>query len=410
MSSVVERFLRYIQIDTRSDHEGKGTPSTSIQFDLARLLEKELKELSLQDVHVSDLCFVTATLPSNVSHPVPVIGFNAHIDTSPDFSGTNVKPQIVKAYDGGDIVLNAAENIVLSPREFPELSKYVGQTLITTDGTTLLGADDKAGIAEIMAAIEILVCNPELPHGTIKVAFTSDEEIGTAASLFDTKKFGADFAYTVDGGGIGALNYENFNAARARVTIQGRSVHPGTAKNKMINALQVAIEFHNLLPAAERPEYTEKYEGFFHLIQLEGTVESASFGYLIRDHSADSFAARKALLARIADQINAKYGSGTVTLEIHDQYRNMRELIEPVMHIVDTAKAAMLAVGIEPVIEPIRGGTDGAQFTYNGLPTPNLFTGGHNAHGRYEFIPIPSMEKATQVILKIIEMYATRSS
>lgn len=408
MESVVDRFIRYVRIDTRSAYDGKGCPSTACQFDLARLLVDELNQLGLKEVEMDKHGFVTALLPSNVPYKTPTIGFNAHIDTSPDISDKDVKPQFIEAYDGKNIKFTGAPDLVFSPNEFPELLNYVGQTLITTDGTTLLGADDKAGIAEIIAAIDTLVCNPSIPHGAVKVVFSPDEEIGTGAALFDVKKFGADFAYTLDGGRVGDFNYENFNACEAKLFIKGRSVHPGQAKNKMVNALQVAIEFHNQLPAWERPEHTEGYEGFFHLNQMNGTVEEASLKYIIRDHDRARFDARKARMEQIAAALNTYYGEGTITLHLRDQYYNMKETLKPVMHVVDNALAAMKALGIEPLVKPIRGGTDGAQFCYMGLPTPNLFTGGHNAHGQFEFIPVPSLEKATQVILKIIEIYAQK--
>ena len=406
MESVVDRFLRYVRIDTQSDHEGTVTPSTAKQLDLARLLVDELKGLGLQDILLDEYGFVTATLPANVQHKTPVIGWIAHMDTSPDFSDSEVKPQIVENYDGMDIPFGGVPGGKLSPQEFPELRAYRGQTLITTDGTTLLGADDKAGIAEIMAAVDSLVSHPEQPHGTFKVAFTPDEEIGSGAGKFDVQRFQADFAFTLDGGGVGQLSYENFNASGAKINIRGRSVHPGAAKSKMINASQVACEFNRLLPVTERPEFTEGYEGFFHLTGMSGNVEAASLSYLIRDHDRARFDLRKVRMQEITDQLNRKYGPGTVTLTLHDSYFNMKECVQPVIHIIDTAVTAMKALGIEPKIMAVRGGTDGAQFSYRGLPTPNLFTGGHNAHGPYEFVPVASMEKAVQVILKITELYS----
>lgn len=406
MTSVVERFLRYVKIDTQSDPHSKDSPSTPGQLDLARLLVSELEQLGLQEVELDTNGFVTAKLPANTGIETPVLGLIAHMDTSPDCSGANVNPRIVDNYDGKDILLNPELNLVLSPDEFPELLQYLGQTLITTDGATLLGADDKAGIAEIMAALEILAANPSLPHGTLRVAFTPDEEIGHGAGLFDVKKFGADVAYTLDGGQIGEFNYESFNAAAARITVHGRSVHPGTAKGKMINALQVAIAFNNRLPEYERPEFTEGYEGFFHLTNLAGNVEEASLSYIIRDHDREKFEARKALIAKVAADLNGIYGPETVTVELADQYFNMREVLEPMKRVTGAAIIAMRAVGIEPQIIPIRGGTDGARFCYMGLPTPNIFAGGLNFHGRYEYIPVPSMEKAVEVVLKIVEMYA----
>jgi len=406
MTDAVERFLKYVRIDTRSDPSGEGSPSSTNQLDLARVLVEELNEIGLQEVNLDENGFVTAVLPGNVPHTVPVIAWIAHLDTSPDYSGKDVRPRIVEKYDGGDIVLDAVGGVVLSPRDFPELLDYTGQTLITTDGSTLLGADDKAGVAEIMAAVEHLVRNPSIPHGTLKVAFTPDEETGKGADRFDAASLGADFAFTLDGGPLGEINFENFNAASAKITFQGRSVHPGSAKGKMVNALQVAFAFHSLLPAADRPEMTEDYEGFFHPVHLTGAVDAASLSYIIRDHDRQKFEARKALALDIAGRLNAQYGAGTVHVEIKDQYFNMKEKIEPVMHIVETAKAAMLAAGVTPLVVPIRGGTDGARFSFNGLPTPNLFAGGHNFHGRYEYIPTASMHKAVEVILKIVELTA----
>jgi tripeptide aminopeptidase len=408
MTSVVERFIRYAKIDTRSDPKNTTPPSTLKQLDLARLLAEECRQLGLSDVTLDEYGFVTASLPGNTL--APTIGLIAHMDTSPDFSDTGVKPQFIEAYDGGEIPLRGASGLTLSPKEFPELLDYKGQTLITTDGTTLLGADDKAGIAEIMAALEELVKHPERPHGTLKIAFTQDEETGRGAAFLDVKKFAANFAYTLDGGPLGEISYENFNAAAATVKVKGRSVHPGSAKDRMVNALQVAIEFHASLPEAERPEHTEGYEGFFHLTSLTGAVDEAEANYIVRDHDRAAFERRKELLKAISTRLNQIYGEGTVTLELRDQYFNMRDCITPVRHIVDTAVAAMQELGIEPRIEPVRGGTDGAQFSYRGLPTPNLFTGGHNYHGRYEFIPIESMEKAVAVIGKIIELYTKKGS
>ncbi len=406
MSSVVERFLRYVKIDTQSDHHSEIHPSTAKQLDLAHLLMDELKGLGLIEIEMDKYGNVTATLPSNVDRAVPTVGLLAHMDTSPDLSGANVNPQLVEKYSGGDIVLNQAQKIILSPKEFPDLKAYVGKTLITTDGTTLLGADDKAGVAEIMAGLEILVNQPEIQHGRVRVGFTTDEEIGTGINLFDVKKFEADYAYTFDGEAEGGLQFENFNAARARVTFKGRSVHPGASKNKMINAGLVAIDFNDMLPHDERPEFTEGYEGFFHLTQISGNVESAELSYIIRDHNQEKFLSRKALMRKAADRLNEKYGSGTVTLELIDQYANMREKIEPVMHVVELAKQAMLALGLTPRITPVRGGTDGAQLSWKGLPTPNIYTGGHNAHGRFEYIPTSSLESAAQLVVKIVELSA----
>ena len=410
MQTVLDRFIRYIQIDTQSDPHTATSPSTAKQLDLAHLLMAELNQLGLQNVILDTNGILTATLPANTQQPVPIIGLMAHMDTSPAFSGAGVRPQIIESYNGQDIPLPGAPGMALSPERFPELRGLVGQTLITTDGTTLLGADDKAGIAEILAVIDTLVSHPDISRGTLKVAFTPDEEIGTGARLFDTAAFGADFAYTLDGGPVGEISYENFNAACAEITLQGRSVHPGTAKNKMINALQVAIELHNALPAVERPEHTEGYQGFFHLVEMRGDVEKAHLEYIIRDHDRQRFEARKALLQDTAATLNQTYGSGTVTLELRDQYYNMKDKLQPVMHIVETAAEAMHLLNIEPKIWPIRGGTDGAQFSYKGLPCPNLFTGGGNAHGPFEFVSVQQMEQAVLVVLKIIELYTTRQS
>jgi tripeptide aminopeptidase len=404
-SSVVERFIRYVKIDTQSDHESTAYPSTAKQFDLGRLLVQELKELGLEDAAMDQFGYVMATLPGNITRQAPRIGFLAHMDTSPDASGKNVAPQFVADYDGGDIVLNAEKQIVLSPAVFPELKRYTGQRLITTDGTTLLGADDKAGVAEIMAALEYLKSHPQVQHGDICIGFTPDEETGHGVDFFDVKKFGAEFAYTVDGGGVGGIEYETFNAARARITIQGRSVHPGYAKGKMVNAGLVAMELNALLPADERPEYTSDYEGFFHLTGIQGSVEEASLNYIIRDHDRQKFEARKTLISHAVSFLNERYG-GCLSIELSDTYYNLREKIEPVMHIVETAKKAIQAAGLTPVVTPVRGGTDGSRLSFMGLPTPNLFTGGQNAHGPYEYIPVLSMEKSVQVILNIIELYA----
>ncbi|MDK2917323.1 MAG: tripeptide aminopeptidase [Candidatus Petromonas sp.] len=404
MEKVVQRFLKYVKIDTKSDPESDTCPSTEKQFNLAKVLAEELKELKLKDVSMDENGYVMATLPANTDKEIPVIGFVAHMDTSPDISGADVNPQIVKNYDGGDIVLNKEKNIVLSPRDFPELKKYVGQDLITTDGTTLLGADDKAGIAEIMDALEYLVENPDIKHGTIKVAFTPDEEIGRGADNFNIEKFGADFAYTVDGGEIGELEYENFNAAYAKVKINGRNVHPGSAKNKMVNSILVAMEFNSMLPVNERPAHTEGYEGFYHLNNIEGDVEQTTLHYIIRDHDKKKFEEKKQRVERIVKYLNDNIGKGTVELQMEDQYYNMKEKIEPVIHIVETAERAMEEVGVKPIRKPVRGGTDGARLSYMGLPCPNIFTGGHNFHGKFEYIPIDSMKKASEVIVKIIEL------
>lgn len=405
---VTDRFLRYIGIDTQSDDNSETTPSTEKQFNLAKVLVEELKQLGLQDAAVDDKCYVMATLPANTDKAVPVLGFIAHMDTAPDMPGVDIKPRIIEKYDGSDIVLNAGLKLVLSTTEFPELKDYIGQTLITTDGTTLLGADDKAGIAEIMTAVEYLVQHPEVKHGTIKIGFTPDEEIGRGVDHFDVKKFGADYAYTFDGGGIGELEYENFNAAGAKVFIQGRNIHPGYAKDKMLNAMLIAMELNAMLPVNERPEFTQDYEGFYHLIKMEGSVEKAMLQYIIRDHDNEKFDHKKAFITRVVEFMNQRYPEGTVTLEMKDQYYNMRSQVEPVFHIVETARKAMEELGIEPKVVPIRGGTDGARLSYMGLPCPNVFAGGHNFHGKFEYVSIDSMAKAAEVVLKIVELYTAR--
>lgn len=405
MERVIQRFLNYVSFDTRSDENSDTVPTTSKQLVLGKELVKELKELGLSDVSMDENGYVMAELPSNMDKEVPTIGFLAHMDTAPDMSGENVKPQFVENYDGGDIVLNKEQNIILSPVDFPELKDYVGKTLITTDGTTLLGADDKAGIAEITSAVEYLIHNPEIKHGTIKVAFTPDEEVGRGPNHFDVKKFNADLAYTIDGGVIGELQYENFNAAGAKVTIQGRNVHPGSAKNKMVNSIFIGNEFASMLPENERPEHTERYEGFYHLLDFNGSVEETKLSYIIREFDKDEFENKKKFIVEVGNKLNEKYGEGTIVVEVSDQYKNMKEKIEPVMHIVENAKKAMEEVDVIPRVEPIRGGTDGARLSFMGLPTPNIFTGGHNFHGKYEYIPTHSMVKAVDVILKIIEIY-----
>lgn len=406
MYSSVERLLKYVKYDTKSDENTRVTPSTEGQLVLGKELKKELQELGLESVSMDENGYIMATLPKNTDKEVKTIGFVAHMDTSPDMTAANVNPQIVKNYDGKDIVLNEKENIVLSPKDFPEITNYIGKDLITTDGTTLLGADDKAGVSEIMAAVEYLVKHPEIPHGTIKIGFTPDEEIGEGADHFDVKKFGADFAYTVDGGPIGELEYENFNAASAKIFIKGRNVHPGTAKDKMINSMHIATELIDMLPCNERPEYTEGYEGFNHLISINGEVEGTKLYFIIRDFDREKFEGRKKLMLSTAEFLNVKFGEGTVTVELKDQYYNMKEKIEPVKYIMDVAYKAMEEVGIAPIVSPIRGGTDGARLSFMGLPTPNLFTGGHNYHGKYEFIPTFAMDKAVDVILKIIELHS----
>jgi tripeptide aminopeptidase len=405
---LLERFLRYISVDTQSDDNSPTTPSTSKQFDLAKMLVKELKELGLKDAAVDDNCYVMATLPANTDKKVPVIGFISHVDTSPDMSGANVKPQIIENYQGGDIVLNKEKDILLSPKVFPELEHHIGNTLITTDGTTLLGADDKAGIAEIMTAISYLVKHPEIKHGTIKIGFTPDEEIGRGVDKFDVKKFGADYAYTMDGGSLGELEYENFNAAKATITIQGRNVHPGYAKHKMQNAILMAMEFNAMLPVFDRPEFTQDYEGFYHLIKMDGTVENSTLVYIVRDHDREIFEKRKVLMTKTAEYMNLRYGEGTFKLELVDQYFNMREMVEPVKFVVDIAQQAMEEVGIEPRIMPIRGGTDGSRLSYMGLPCPNIFAGGINFHGKFEYTSVETMVKAAEVIVKIAEIYEKR--
>lgn len=406
MSKVVERFLNYVAYDTKSDTSTGVTPSTPGQMVLAKKLVEELKEIGMSDVTIDENGYVMATLPANTDKEIPTIGFIAHMDTAPDYSGTNVKPQFVENYNGGDIKLN--ETTVLSPKDFPELTEYIGKTLITTDGTTLLGADDKAGISEIITAMEYLINNPEVKHGTIRVGFTPDEEIGEGANHFDVEKFNAEFAYTLDGGGIGEIEFENFNAAGAKIVVNGRNVHPGSAKNKMINSQFIAMEFNSMLPAIERPEHTEGYEGFYMLTNFKGSVEITEFGYIIRDFFKESFEARKANILKIAEELNKKYGEGTVEITVTDSYYNMKEKVEPVMHVVDTAVEAMKALNIEPKIVPIRGGTDGARLSYMGLPTPNLFAGGHNFHGKFEFVPTESMEKAVDLIVKIIDLYTNK--
>ena len=403
MQHITDRFIKYITIDTQSDPNNPDFPSTAKQWDLAKVLVEDLKAIGMQDISLDDNCYIMATLPSNVSHKVPTIGFIAHIDTSPDYSGTNVKPQIHSNYDGKDIVLNKIENIVLSPEYFEDLLLYKGQTLITTDGTTLLGADDKAGITEIITAMEHLIQHPEIKHGKIRIAFTPDEEVGKGAHLFDVEKFGAEWAYTMDGSQVGELEYENFNAAGAKVTINGKIVHPGYAKGKMINSMLIASDFIAALPQHEIPQETEGYEGFYHLHTLKGEVEKTELHYIIRDHDMQLFEQRKIDFQKVADHINKKLGSHLIEVEIKDQYFNMREKVEPVMHIVDIAEEALKELGITPLIKAIRGGTDGSQLSYKGLPCPNIFAGGHNFHGRYEYVPVESMQKAVDVIVKITE-------
>ena len=406
--ALVERFLKYVSFDTQSSEETEVTPSTPGQMVFAKYLKEELESLGLEDITLDEHGYLFATLPANIDKPVPTIGFIAHMDTSPDMSGKDVSPRIVQNYDGSDIVLCAEENVVLSPSQFPELLDHKGEDLIVTNGKTLLGADDKAGIAEIVSAIVYLKEHPEIKHGKIRIGFNPDEEIGLGAHKFDVEKFGCDWAYTMDGGEIGELEFENFNAASAKITFKGRNVHPGYAKNKMINSIRVANRFCAMLPAHETPEHTEGYEGFYHLISFNGDVEQTTVAYIIRDHDRARFESRKKKIERFVSEINAEYGEGTATLELRDQYYNMREKIEPVMHIIDMAFAAMEAVGVKPNVKPIRGGTDGAQLSFKGLPCPNIFAGGLNFHGRYEFAPIQNMEKAMKVIVKIAELVAIK--
>ncbi|MEN6570601.1 MAG: peptidase T [Anaerolineaceae bacterium] len=408
MTSAKERLLRYVKINTQSVRNQDQVPSSPNEFDLARMLEEELKAMGLQDVSLDDHCYVMATLPANIDTPAPVVGLIAHMDTSPDMSGENVNPRIIEHYDGGDILLNAEKDIHMSPEVFPELKKYVGQELITTDGNTLLGADDKAGAAAIMTAIEILVNHPEIKHGTVKVGFTPDEEVGRGADFFDVAKFGADFAYTVDGGELGEIEYETFNAASAEIEVRGQNVHPGSAKDKMVNSLLVGMEFNALLPVNERPEFTAGYDGFAHLFLMEGDIEHTRLTYIIRDHDRVKFEARKQKMLDSADFINTRYGAGTVKVTLKDQYYNMREKIEPVMYIMDIAREAIVEAGIKPVTMPVRGGTDGSRLSYMGLPCPNLFAGGFNFHGKYECIPTASLDKAVEVLVRIVQKAAFR--
>ena len=406
--TVIERFLKYVAFDTQSDESTGVTPSTEKQMVFARYLKTELEDLGLKDITLDDNGYLFATLPSNVNRPIPVVGFIAHMDTSPDMSGENVRPRIVEKYDGTDIVLSVEDNIVLSPADFPELLDHKGEDLIVTDGRTLLGADDKAGIAEIVGAMAYLIAHPEIEHGDIRIGFNPDEEIGLGAHKFDVEKFGAKWAYTMDGGEVGELEFENFNAASAVVEVRGRNVHPGYAKNKMINSLLVANEFVALLPENEIPARTEGYEGFFHLTGMKGDVENTILTYIVRDHDREKFEDRKKLMMENAEILNGKYGQGTVTVTLKDQYYNMRQQVEPLMHIIDLAFAAMQEAGVEPKVKAIRGGTDGAQLSFKGLPCPNIFAGGLNFHGRYEFVPVQSIEKAMKVVVKIAELTARR--
>ena len=413
MQHIIDRFIGYVTVDTESDPESNTTPSTAKQWDLANNLAEELKKIGLSDVLIDDKSYVMATLPSNLDYEVPTIGFVSHFDTTPDFTGKDVKPQIIKNYDGGDIVLNAEKNIILSPSYFKDLLQYKGQTLITTDGTTLLGADDKAGITEIMTAMEFLVQNPEIKHGTLKVCFTPDEEIGRGADHFDVEKFGADWAYTMDGSQIGELEYENFNAAGVKIRFKGKSVHPGYAKGKMINSMLLANKFINKLPKDETPETTKNYEGFYHVTNIQGSIEDTLVQLIIRDHNRKKFEKRKEYVEEVVAKINKKhkkqFGEDIAILEIKDQYYNMREKVEPVMHIVKLAEQAMKELNIKPLIKPIRGGTDGSRLSFMGLPCPNIFAGGHNFHGKYEYVPVESMQKAVEVIVKIAELNAIQN-
>lgn len=403
MNSLVERFLKYVQIDTDSNPESNACPSSEIQWDLAKVIVEDLKALGMEDITLDENCYIMATLPANCDEDIPAIGFIAHMDTAPSYNGRGVKPRIVENYNGEDIVLNADKNVVLSPKDFAHMKNYIGQDLIVTDGSSLLGADDKAGIVEIIEAIKYLKEHPEIKHGVIKVGFTPDEEIGRGADLFDVQKFDCKFAYTVDGGELGELEYENFNAASATVKIQGRDIHPGSAKNSMINSIMIAMELNAMLPCDQRPEHTENYEGFFLLDELTGTVENTKMEYIIRDHSMRKFNEKKIIIKDAVQYLAKKYKDAKIEIEVKDSYYNMREKIEPVMYIIDLAKKSMEELEIAPNIRPIRGGTDGARLSYRGLPCPNLFTGGHNFHGRFEYICIQSMEKARDLIVKIAE-------
>lgn len=405
MENILERFLRYVSVDTQSNEESASQPSTEKQWDLLKMLCKELNDMGIE-ASLDEYGYVMGTIPSNIEKEVPAVGFIAHVDTAPDASGKDVKPQIIKNYDGSDIALKGVPGLYLKPSEFPELLHFIGQTLITTDGTTLLGADDKAGVAEIMNAAQWIMEHPEFKHGTIKIGFTPDEEIGRGVVKFDVKRFDADYAYTMDGGEIGELEFENFNAASAKIHIQGRNVHPGSAKGKMKNAILIGQELNSLLPIEQRPEYTEGYEGFFHIISFKGAVEEADFAYIIRDHDAVKFDRKKEVIRECVDFINRKYGEGTAVLDLRDQYRNMREQVEPHYHIIEKAVKAMEMEGIKPKIQPIRGGTDGANLSYMGLPCPNIFAGGLNFHGKMEFVPLESIEAASKVILNIIGLFA----
>ena len=407
MEKVTDKFLRYVAVETTSDENGTTHPSSLKELDLSRMLVAEMKAMGIADASLDENGYVMGTIPSNLGREVPALGFIAHVDTAPDASGKDIKPQIIKNYDGTDIPLKGVPGLALRVADFPEMLDYKGQTLITTDGTTLLGADDKAGVAEIMTAAEYLLTHPEVKHGTLKIGFTPDEEIGCGVDFFDVKKFAADYAYTMDGGALGELEYENFNAAGVKIRIQGCNIHPGYAKGKMVNAMLVGMELASMLPAAQRPEHTQDYEGFFHLTGFNGTVEEASMSYIVRDHDRMLFEQKKALMQEVVAFINKKYGD-IVTLEMKDQYYNMREMVEPHFHVVEKAIKAMEMAGIKPKVQPIRGGTDGARLSFMGLPCPNIFAGGHNFHGKLEFVPVESMEKAVQVILNLVSLFAAK--
>ena len=408
-NKLIQRFTSYVKVDTQSNENSQTCPSTEGQWTLLHMLVNELKQIGMHEVTIDQNGYVMATLPSNTKKDVPTIGFLAHVDTATDFTGKNVNPQIVENYDAGDIVLNKALKVVMSPKDFPSLSQYKGHTLIITDGTTLLGADNKAGVTEIMTAMDYLINHPEIKHGKVRVAFTPDEEIGRGPHKFDVAAFNAQYAYTVDGGPLGELEYESFNAAGAKITIKGNNIHPGSAKNKMVNSIKIAMELHSKLPALEAPEYTEGYEGFFHLLAFNGDVELTNLHYIIRDHNREKFNARKATLQSIVNGLQAKYGSDRIILDMNDQYYNMKEKIEPVMEIVNIAHEAMVSLEVTPIVKPIRGGTDGSQLSYMGLPTPNIFTGGENFHGKFEFISVENMVKATQTVVEIIKLTEQRA-
>lgn len=407
---IIDRFTSYVQVDTQSNEDSTTCPTTPGQLTLAHMLVEELKQIGMDEVTIDDNGYVMATLPSNTDKDVPTIGFLAHLDTATDFTGTDVKPQVVETYDGGDIVLHPALNVVLSPKDFPELSQYTGHTLITTDGTTLLGADDKAGIAEIMTAMSYLIQHPEIKHGRVRVAFTPDEEIGRGPQRFDVQAFDAAYAYTMDGGPLGELEYESFNAAAAKITIKGTNVHPGTAKGKMVNSMKLAMKLHAELPEEEAPELTDGYDGFYHLLSIEGTTEQTKMYYIIRDFDREKFEAKKATMQRIIDTMKQQYGEDRIVLEMYDQYYNMRDKIEPVIEIVDRVREVMESMDITPIIKPIRGGTDGSQLSYMGLPTPNIFTGGENYHGKFEYVSVDNMIKATQVIIEVIKRFEAQAT